>query len=466
MERSKSYPLVVIGAGAAGLVIAIGYAKAGKRVLLIEKGNYGGDCTNFGCIPSKSLIASSHAAHILKKAAAFGLNSPTSACNADESLIRAQKIVAEVRSHEDPVALAKIGVETITGTASFKDPHTIEVNAKEIVAKQIVIATGSSASIPNVKGLNQTPYLTNETIFNLKEIPKSLAILGGGPIGCELAQAFQRLGSTVSLIHTHEQLLNKEDMAAQTLIAKQFESEGISLYLGYRIQEVHYQNGRFQIVLDQGQKVETEALLVSIGRHPNVDSLNLEAAGVHYSEKGIPVDAYGRTNQKHIWAVGDVTGSPFFTHWAENQARSVLTSLLLPFKKKLDRKQAIPRVTFTDPEVASIGLEEKEAAQMYGIATYHIPFSSVDRALTAGRTEGFIKIITKKWSSQILGCTIVAPRAGEMLGEVSLAMMAKIPLRKLARLIHPYPTYNQAIRKAADLWLTQTILSVFRGKKS
>ena len=458
----KQYSIIVIGAGAAGLVIAIGAARAGKKVLLIEKGNYGGDCTNFGCIPSKSLIASAHVAHAIKEASRFGLEFTLPRIDASRSLVRTRGIVEEVRSHEDPEALAKLGVETLTGNAAFKDPHTLVVNGEEITGKQFVIAAGSSPFIPPVKGLEKTPFLTNETIFDLKEIPQSLVVLGGGPIGCELAQAFQRLGSQVTLIHSHEVLLNREEKITQTTIAGVFEKEGISLVLGPRVQEVLYQNGQFQ--LDIGRKLSAQALLVSVGRRPNVEGLNLQAAGVAYSEKGIGVDAYGRTNRSHIWAVGDIIGSPFFTHWAENQARTVLTSLLLPFKKKIDR-QAIPRVTFTDPEIASVGMTEEQAKQSHRIAVYHIPFSSVDRAITAGREEGFVRIITKKWSSQILGCTIVGPRAGEMLGEVALAMNAKIPLRKLANLIHPYPTYNQAIRKAADLWLTQTILGTFRRKK-
>jgi pyruvate/2-oxoglutarate dehydrogenase complex dihydrolipoamide dehydrogenase (E3) component len=461
----KRYPIVIIGAGAAGLVIAIGAAKAGKKILLIEKGNYGGDCTNFGCIPSKSLIASANAAQAIKEGKNFGLEFTPSLLNTSSSLVRTRRIVEEVRFHEDPAALAKMGVITLTGTAIFKDPHRLTVNGKEIFGKQIVIATGSSPFIPPIEGLAATPFLTNETIFDLKEIPASLGIMGGGPIGCELAQAFQRLGSQVCIIHTHEQLLNREGKLAQKSIADQFKKEGIVLHLGSHVQEVQYQNDRFQIVLDQGQRITAHSLLVAVGRRPNVTSLNLAAAGIQYSEKGILVDAYGRTNQSHIWAVGDITGSPFFTHWAENQARSVLTSLLLPFKKKLDRKQAIPRVTYTDPEIASVGLTEEQAGAIYKIAIYHVPFSSVDRAITTGQTEGFIRIITKKWSSQILGCTIVGPRAGEMLGEISLAMHAKIPLRKLARLIHPYPTYNQAIRKAADLWLTQTLLSCFKRRK-
>ncbi len=347
------------------------------------------------------------------------------------------------------------------------DSNILRVNDNIIEAKQIVIATGSSPFIPPINGLDKTPFLTNETIFELKEIPKSLVVMGGGPIGCELAQAFLRLGSKVSLIHSHTELLNKEETCAQEIIAAQFKSEGISLHLGMGVKEVTYHDNQFQIFLENGQKFESEAFLVSVGRKPNVSSLNLKAAGVNYTDKGIPVDAYGRTNQSHIWAVGDVVGIPFFTHWAENQARSVLTSLLLPFpfKKKIDKNQSIPRVTFTDPEVASIGLSEKEASQHYNIATYTVPFSQVDRAITTGKTEGFIKIVTKKWSSKILGCTIVGPRAGEMLGEISLAMYAGISLRKLSALIHPYPTYNGAIRKAADLWLTQTILSIFKRKK-
>ncbi len=467
LARENPYPIVVIGAGAGGLVIAIGGTKAGKKVLLIEKGPYGGDCTNFGCIPSKSLIASAHSAFAMKNGKELGIDSLPLITQANEALSRVRAIVAEIRSHEDSEALNKLGVETLTGHAKFEGPHILRVNEEVIYAKQIVIATGSSAFIPKIKGLDKTPFLTNETIFELKEIPKSLTVIGGGPIGCELAQAFLRLGSKISLIHSHPELLNKEEPSAQNVITNQFRLEGMSLYLGTGVKEVSHNQDQFQILLENGQKIESHALLVCVGRKPNVSSLNLEAAGVNYSDKGIPVDAYGRTNLSHIWAVGDVIGSPFFTHWAENQARSVLTSLLLPFpfKKKIDKNQSIPRVTFTDPEIASIGLTEKEASQCYNIATYTVPFSQVDRAITTGRTEGFVKIVTKKWSSKILGCTMVGERAGEMLGEINLAMFAGIPLRKLSRLIHPYPTYNLAIRKAADLWLTQTILSIFKRKK-
>lgn len=467
----KCYPIIVIGAGAAGLVIANGAAKAGKKVMLIEKGNWGGDCTNFGCIPSKSLIASASAAHALRNAKELGVNAEVGPILADASLKRVRSIVTEIRSHEDLEALKKNGVDAVEAAASFIDPHTLLITdasgkSQQVHGKQIVIATGSSPFIPPVKGLSQAPFLTNETLFSLKEIPKRLAIMGAGPIGSELAQAMQRLGCSVSLIAKDLPLM-KEDPEVQEVIMQCFKNEGMTIYTDSHTEEVRYSNGEFTLVIQEKAsgktaKIHADALLVSVGRRPNISNLDLSKAGIAFSEKGIPVDRFGRTNHPHIWAIGDATGGPLFTHNAENQARTVLASLLLPFglKKKLS-SQPIPRVTFTDPEVASIGLSEKEALKLYPaskIAIYTVPYSQVDRAITANRTEGFIKIITKKWSSAILGAAIVGPHAGEMLMQISIAMHAKLPLRKLASIIHPYPTYSLAIRKASDLWLTQTIL--------
>jgi pyruvate/2-oxoglutarate dehydrogenase complex dihydrolipoamide dehydrogenase (E3) component len=468
----SDYAIIVIGAGAGGLVVAIGAARAGKKVLLIEKGTYGGDCTNFGCIPSKSLIASAHAAHAIREKNHFGLELDSKAFQAERALERVRTIVSQIRSHEEPPALQTKGVNTITGTARFVNPHTLSVRNAEgqeqlVTGKAIVIAAGSTPYIPSIPGLEGTPFLTNETIFDLTTIPKSLVILGGGPIGCELGQAFQRLGSQVTLVHKKERLLDREESEAQEVIQNQLMKDGMRILLKSQIQQIKYENGHFILSIQPPDQlslisVETEHLLISTGRRPNVSSLNLEAAGVHYTEKGIPVDDYGRTNISHIWAVGDVTGTPFFTHLAEHQARAVLTSLLLPFflKKKWD-KQPIPRVTYTDPEVASVGLSEKEALRRYpkhSLAIYFHPMTSVDRAITSGRTEGFVKIVTKKWSSQIIGATIVGDRAGELLGQISIAMYAHLPLRKLAQVIFPYPTYSLAIRQTADRWLTQTIL--------
>ncbi len=473
----KKYSIVVIGAGSGGLVVAIGTAKAGKKVLLIERAYYGGDCTNFGCIPSKSLIASAHVAHAIKSADRFGIESDKN-FRADGALRRASQIVERVRSHEEPEALKKLGVTTLNGEAHFLNPHTLEVVDKEgtshiIKGKRIVIATGSSPIIPSIEGLKDTPFLTNETVFSLKEIPKTFAILGGGPIGCELAQAFSRLGSKVHLIHRHSELLAKEDPKAQELIAGQFKKEGITLLLNTTIGAVSHRDNLFHITLvdlvtSKKMELNSGALLVATGRRPNILPLNLKASHVQHSNKRIPTDRFGRTNQKHIFALGDVRGGPYFTHLAENQARTILTSLILPypFLKKLST-QHIPRVTYTDPEIASVGLSVKQAQQLYpssSLACYTVPFSDVDRAITEGREEGFISIVTKKWSSKILGATIAGPRAGEILAHISLAMESGIPLRKLASIIYPYPTYMLAVRKAADMWLTQTLFGLFKKK--
>jgi len=466
------YSIIVIGAGAAGLVVAIGAARAGRKVLLIEKGNWGGDCTNFGCIPSKSTIAAANSAYGMRHGDAYGLKAKLSGPDATAALERTRRIVQQVREHEEPEALQKAGVATETGTARFLDPHTLEVGGKKVTGKQIVIATGSSPVIPKIEGIEEVSYLTNESIFHLKEVPEKLGVIGGGPIGCELAQAYSRLGAEVSVVQHAPHLLAKEIPEAQKLIEERFQEEGIELFLDHEPVSVSCQ-GRRMLLNVKCNKTEKSSslllthLLISAGRAPHIEELDLEKAGVRYSKRGVAVDRFGRSSRKNIWAVGDVAGRGLFTHLAENEARAVLTSLLLPgcFKKRLDRKQPIPRVTYTDPEVAHLGLTREEALEQYGakkIAVYTVPFEELDRAITAGRCEGFVTVVTKKWSSKILGATIVAERAGEMLMELSVAMNHNIPLRKLASLIHPYPTFSLAIRKAADQWLTKTFLPLFK----
>ncbi len=477
-EQKKKYAIVVVGAGAGGLVIAIGGAKAGKRVLLIERGNYGGDCTNYGCIPSKCTIASAHTAHKIIESEAVGVTHSCDRFDAVKALERTRSIVSEIRSHEEPEALREHGVETLTGHASFVDANTLEVKlddgtTRRVTGNNIILATGSHPRVPEIKGIENVPVMTNETVFDMKSVPRSLILIGGGPIGCELAQAYHRLGAQVSIIHRHRHILNKEDKCAQEVIEKIFTKEGVTLYTGHQPVSVTKNGEMIQLVISDKENGETKViesthLLVSSGRIPNLSSLNLDAAGVKFTDRGIIVDEYGRTSTPRIWAVGDVAGRAIFTHLAENEARTVLTSILLPgiFKKKLDRKQALPRVTFTDPEVASLGLTDEEAIEKYGdkkIATYFLSMENVDRAITTGRTEGFVKIVTKRWSSKILGAVIVAPRAGEMLMEISVAMYSGMSLRKLASIIHPYPTYSLAIRKAADMWLSQTILPFLKS---
>ncbi|MBB64961.1 MAG: mercuric reductase [Waddliaceae bacterium] len=476
--NKTSYSTVVIGAGAGGLVLAVGSAAAGKDILLVERGNYGGDCTNFGCIPSKALIASAHAAYMIKEAKAYGIHTSFEKIDCSAALQRCRNIVEQFRSHETPEVLEKLGVHCLTGEASFLDPHHIEVicsdgNKIKIEGKRFVIATGSHPFIPPISGIEKISYLTNETIFQLEKIPERLAVIGGGPIGVELAQAFQRLGSYVHLIEFMPELLSREAPIAQEILKKQLENEGLQLYLNHESKLLEKSDNGTVIHLESRSDkkrtvIEIDHVLFAVGRRPNLEKLNLPAANIQNNHLGIITDSYGRSSQKHIYAVGDVSSSAQFTHIAENRARSVLTSLLIPgfFQSKIDEKQAIPRVTYTDPELASIGLSESEAHEKYGehkITTYTIPFQQVDRAICEGREEGVLQVVTKKWSSKILGATIVAPRAGEMLNELSLAMHTKTPLRKLAKLIHPYPTYSLAIRKAADLWLKETILGTIRS---
>ncbi|NGX44138.1 MAG: Mercuric reductase [Candidatus Anoxychlamydiales bacterium] len=471
------YKYVVIGAGAAGLVVAIGLAKAKKKVLLIENNLLGGDCTNFGCIPSKTLIASSKIAHDIKRAKDFGINFKIGNSTIDHldfdtnsSLKRVRDTIEKIRLNEDEKALKKIGVDTLKAKASFKTDKIIEAINKDdqtlnVFAKKIIIATGSVPFIPPINGLDKTPYDTNETIFNLEKIPKSLTILGAGAIGSELSQAFQRLGSKVTLIDLAPKILFNEDIDSSKMLKNVFEEEGISLYLNSSVENIKYQNDSFEVIVKNKEssyvnQIKSEKLLVATGRIANLKNLNLENAGIDYSNKGIEVDNFARTNKKHIFAIGDCIGDPFFTHKAENMARSVLFTLLVPFLKKKISLSLMPRVTFTDPEVASIGLNERQAIKKHSkkhVATYFVSLDTLDRAICENEKKGFVKIVTHKFSGEILGACIVAKRAGEMLSEIILSMKKNIKIHSLANLIYPYPTYSLAIRKAADMYLTQTI---------
>ncbi|NGX63505.1 MAG: Mercuric reductase [Candidatus Anoxychlamydiales bacterium] len=469
------YKYVVIGAGAAGLVVAIGLAKAKKKVLLIENNLFGGDCTNYGCIPSKTLIASAKIAHNIKTAKDFGINFKIDEFDATLALKRVKDVIEKIRSHEDETSLQKIGVDTIKAKASFQSENSLKLvfeDGKEdfVEFTKAIIASGSSPLIPPIENLDITPFDTNETIFNLDKIPKSLTIIGAGAIGCEIGQAFQRLGSKVTLIDMSPRLLVNEDFDASKILKKIFEKEDLSLYLNSSVNSVKYQNDTFEILIKNNEngyvnQIKSERLLIATGRALNVGELNLENAAISYTNKGILIDSFAKTNKKHIFAIGDITGEPFFTHKAENMARAVLFSLLVPILKKKITSKQMPRVTFTEPEIASIGLAEDQAIKKYSqkkIAVYFVSFEDLDRAICENEKDGFVKIITLKWTSEIIGATIIAKRAGEMIAEILLAMKKHIKLSSISNIIHPYPTYNLAIRKAADKYLTETI---FKRKK-
>lgn len=462
-KPARCYDLVVIGAGTAGLVVAAGAAGLGLglKVALIEKNLMGGDCLNVGCVPSKCVIRSSRVAADMRDSAPYGIHPPET-IDVDFAAVmkRMRRIRAGISHHDSAARFSKIGVDVFLGSGQFINEKTVEVNGSRLRFKKAVIAAGARASHPQVPGLAETGYLTNETIFTLTENPKRLAVIGGGPIGCELAQAFHRLGCEVTLLHKNAHLLDREDADAAEIVQQRFLEEGMQLILGCKLQQVEKtDNGKIIHYQQDGmiKKICVDQILVSTGRTPNLDGLNLETIGVKYdSRRGIFVNDYLQTTNPHIYAAGDICMNWKFTHAADAAARIVIKNTLFsPFglgRSKLSNL-VMPWVTFTDPEIAHVGLYEQEAqAQGLSVDTIKIPFSSVDRAIADGETEGFVKILHQRGSDQILGATIVAKHAGETISEITLAIATKQGLSALSGVIHPYPTQADAIKKAADAY--------------
>ncbi len=457
-QPASSYNLVVIGAGPAGLIVAAGAAGLGAKVALIEKHLMGGDCLNVGCVPSKALIRSSRAVADIANAEKFGINVPN---NAEVDFAGVMQRLRRIRSGISDVDSVeryqhKLGVDVFLGSGRFTSNNTVEVAGQTLRFKKAVIATGARALQPQIPGLREAGYLTNETVFNLTEKPQRLAVIGAGAIGCELAQAFRRLGSEVVLLHKNAQILDKEDVDAATIVQQAFVREDIQLILESKIERVDQTNAGKVIYYQLHGKeasVTVDEIIVSVGRSPNVEGLNLEAVGVEYNtEKGVFVNDNLQTTNPRIYAAGDICMSHKFTHAADFAARMVIQNTLFFGRKKLSAL-TIPWCTYTDPEVAHVGMGEAEAkAKDINIDTFLIPFSQVDRAILDGEDEGFVKIHVKKGSDKILGATIVARHAGDMISEITLAMVNNIGLGKIASTIHPYPTQADAIRKAGDAY--------------
>jgi len=460
------YNLVVIGAGTAGLVTAAGAAGLGAKVALVEKSLLGGDCLNVGCVPSKAVIRSSRTAFDITESGHFGVRAAAPAqVDFPAVMERMRKLRADLSPHDSAERFAKLGVDVFLGEARFVGPDTIEVGGQTLRFKRAVVATGARATDPPVPGLAETGYLTNQTVFNLTECPPRLAVMGGGPIGCELAQAFQRLGSHVSLLHKNAHLLDREDTDAAALVQKAFIREGITLRLNARITRVE-RNGAGKLVWYELQgKEETLAvdeILAAAGRAPNVEGLNLETVGVQYEPgKGVLVNDRLQTTNSRIYAVGDVCLPWKFTHAADFSARIVIQNALFLGRKKASAL-TMPWCTYTDPEIAHVGLSERDARERgIEVDTYLREFKEVDRAVLDGEEDGFVKFHVRKGHDEILGATIVARHAGEMISEISVAMAARIGLGKLASVIHPYPTQAEALRQCGDAYnrtrLTPTV---------
>ncbi|WP_445626861.1 mercuric reductase [Nostoc sp. DSM 114167] len=463
-QPADVYDLVVIGAGTAGLVVAAGAAglDLGLKVALIEKHLMGGDCLNVGCVPSKTIIRSARVVGEIWDAKDLGVNIPQHNIDVDfpKVMARMRKIRADISPNDSAERFQKLGVDVFLGSGRFASKNTVEVGDQTLKFKKAVIATGARAAQLSIPGIEQAGYLTNETVFSLIQRPERLAVIGGGPIGCEMAQAFRRLGCEVVLFHSGSHLLNKEDPEAAKILQKVLISEGIRLVFDSNLEEVvTVTEGKRLYFSSNGHRdsVTVDEILVAAGRSPNVENLNLEAVGVEYDKHlGVKVNDYLQTTNPKIYAAGDICMNWKFTHAADAAARIVIKNTLFsPFglgRSKLSNL-VMPWVTYTDPEIAHVGLSEHEAQKLsIEVTTIEIPFSSVDRAIADGEELGFLKIHHKKGSDEIIGATIVASHAGEMISEVTTAMVNKIGLSKLSSVIHPYPTQAEAIKKAADAY--------------
>ncbi len=456
-EPASRYNLVVIGAGTAGLVTAAGAAGLGAKVALIERHLLGGDCLNVGCVPSKCVIRSSRVVADIQGAHAFGIRVPAGIESDFPAVMkRMRRIRAHISHHDSAKRFQELGVDVFLGDAHFAGPDTIQVAGKTLRFKKAVIATGARAVDPPIPGLAEAGYLTNETVFSLTERPRRLAVIGGGPIGCELAQAFRRLGCEVTLLHRGTHILNREDADAAEIIQQVFLREGIRLILDCKITQVYQRDGAKVLqVTSQGKEEEiiADEILAGAGRAPNVEGLNLEAVGVEYDQKqGVKVNDYLQTTNPRIYAAGDICMQHKFTHAADAAARIVIQNALFHGRKRLSAL-IMPWCTYTDPEIAHVGLYEREAQQRgIPVQTFVRQLKEVDRALTDGEEEGFVKVHVRKGSDKILGATIVARHAGEMINELSLAMVANIGLGTIATVIHSYPTQAEAIKQVADAY--------------
>jgi pyruvate/2-oxoglutarate dehydrogenase complex dihydrolipoamide dehydrogenase (E3) component/uncharacterized membrane protein YdjX (TVP38/TMEM64 family) len=460
------YNLVVIGAGTAGLVTAAGAAGLGAKVALVEKSLMGGDCLNVGCVPSKALIRSGRAVFDANDAGRFGvLTGPPARADFPAVMERLRKLRADLSPIDSASRFAKLGVDVFLGEARFSGPDTVQVAGQTLRFKRAVITTGARAVEPAIPGLAEAGYLTNETVFNLTERPARLAVVGGGPIGCELAQAFQRLGSQVTLLHKNAHLLDREDMDGAALVQQAFIRETIGLRLNATITRVERNcTGKLIYYEAQGKQetLEVDEILIGTGRAPNVEGLNLEAVGVQYDPlKGVHVNDCLQTTNPRIYAAGDACLNWKFTHAADFSARLVIQNALFLGRKKASAL-TMPWCTYTDPEIAHVGIYERDARERgIEVDTYVREFKHVDRAVLDGEEDGFVKFHVRKGSDEILGATIVARHAGEMISEISVAMASRIGLGRLASVIHPYPTQAEAIRQCGDAYnrtrLTPTV---------
>lgn len=456
------FDMIVIGGGAAGLTASGIAANFGAKTMMVEADRLGGDCTWTGCIPSKTLLKAGKVARQIRDAGKYGLIEGEPNIDFKKVMQHVDDVRKEVYHDADrPEIFEDMGIEVVQGRASFKDDHTIEIKFKdgrkrEVSSKYFIIATGAKAFVPPIKGIEEVDYLTNESLFEIEELPEELLIIGGGPIGTEMSQAFVNLGSEVTVIDMADRILANDDPELVEILHDELIRQGVNYHLSASVQKVQQEGNRIKVYVKiEGEEkvLEGDALLMATGRRANTSSLNLDAAGVKTDNGNVVVNESCRTNQKHIYAAGDVTGRYQFTHMSEHMAKIAATKALLKVIPMKIEKDLVSWVTFTDPELAHVGKTEKqlkEEGEKYEV--YRFPYSKIDRAVAEGEDKGMVKIFAKKLSGKILGATVVGAHAGEFISEYAVAMKNGVSLRGIADTIHPYPSWGLGARRAADQW--------------
>ena len=456
------YDMIVIGGGAAGLTAAGMSALLGAKTALIEQHRLGGDCTWTGCVPSKTLLRAARVVHQAKTANRFGLTNFRPPVKFGQLMDHVRDVRQHIYDDADaPPNMEKLGVTIIGAQAKFLDPHTLELSGErsgKISSRYFTIATGSRADRPDL-GVD---VLTNESLFELRDQPQRLLVMGAGPVGIEMAQAFCRLGTEVTVVAPGKGILAKDDAELTGILMQSLKAEGIQFHLGRKVLKASREGGVLKATLDDGSIFECDRILAATGRVPAVKELNLDAAGVAIEKRGIRIDSHCRTTARHIYAAGDVTGRFQFTHMAEHMAKVAVTNAILHLPSKMDERH-VTWCTFSDPELAHVGASEedvKKRGEKYEV--YRFPFEKLDRAITEAETTGLVKVIATK-SGAVLGASILGANAGEMIGEWALAMKTKLKIKHIADTIHPYPTYILGNRRAADAWYTKQLSSPLLG---
>lgn len=456
-RRMNERDLIVIGGGAGGLVVASVAAQLDLDVVLVEKEpQLGGDCLHYGCVPSKALLKAAHIARSLHNSADYGykIDKP----DTDMAAINAsvQKAVSTIQIHDSHERFESLGCEVLTGEAQFIDSSTVKVGSRTFSAKKFVIATGSSPWIPDIKGLDAVEYITNEEVFKLEKLPMHMVILGGGPVGVEMAQAFARFGSQVTLVEMAERILPRSEPEISRVLMQVFADEGIELLVNKTITAVESNNTEIKIIMHDGSTVSGDKLLVAIGRRPVINTMGLEKAGVEHSPRGITVDNRMRTTNRRIYACGDVTGLMPFTHVAEQQAGVIIANLIFKLPKRMDYR-VVPSVVYTEPECAQVGMSMADLQDDKNIEIVRFEMSELDRAIADHATAGFAMLIVKK--GRLIGAHIIGPHAGDVIHELVLAIQENMKLSKITALVHAYPSYAQVNRRVASQYFRDKLFN-------